>query len=134
MRFLYIALGHICVILGIIGIPTPLLPTTPFLLLAAFLYSKGSNRFHNWLLSHPKLGPPIHKWRKYGTINKKAKYTAIFLVLVNVSFPVFIIDVAYTVKVISAVVAAGVITFLATRPHSPPDKYSKIEFREKINQ
>ena len=55
-RWTYIAIGHLAVSLGIMGIFLPLLPTTPFLLLAAFCYGKGSSKFHHWLVSHPKLG------------------------------------------------------------------------------
>lgn len=51
MRTIYLALGFLCVILGIIGIPTPGLPTTPFLLLAMFFFSKSSERVKNWFMA-----------------------------------------------------------------------------------
>ena len=55
----YIAAGFVCVGLGLAGIPLPLLPTTPFLLLAAFCFSRGSDRWHQWLMTHPTLSPYI---------------------------------------------------------------------------
>lgn len=55
----YIAAGFVCVALGIAGIPLPLLPTTPFLLLAAFCFARGSERWHHWLMTHPMLSPYI---------------------------------------------------------------------------
>ncbi len=55
----YIAAGFTCVALGIAGIPLPLLPTTPFLLLAAFCFARGSERWHRWLMTHPTLSPYI---------------------------------------------------------------------------
>ena len=55
----YIAAGFVCVVLGIAGIPLPLLPTTPFLLLAAFCFARGSERWHQWLMTHPTLSPYI---------------------------------------------------------------------------
>jgi uncharacterized protein len=55
----YIAAGFACVALGIAGIPLPLLPTTPFLLLAAFCFARGSERWHHWLMTHPTLSPYI---------------------------------------------------------------------------
>src|SRR5262245_44760765 len=60
---MYTAAGFICVTLGVIGIPTPLLPTTPFLLLAAFCFARGSERWHRWLISHPTLSPYILAFR-----------------------------------------------------------------------
>jgi uncharacterized membrane protein YbaN (DUF454 family) len=121
VKFFYIMAGHICVLLGAIGIPTPILPTTPFLLLAAFFYSKGSEKFHTWLLNHPRFGPPIVNWRKYGSISRKAKTIAITVVAINAAFPVFIIKVAPIVRIISGACAIGVITFLATRPTTPKE-------------
>lgn len=57
-----IGVGWLCVVLGIVGIFLPLLPTTPFLLLAVSCFAKSSERFHNWLLNHPQLGPYIHMY------------------------------------------------------------------------
>ncbi|MGH9934985.1 MAG: YbaN family protein [Blastocatellia bacterium] len=59
----YIAAGFGCVALGVIGIPMPLLPTTPFLLLAAFCFARGSERWHRWLTTHPTLSPYILAFR-----------------------------------------------------------------------
>ena len=59
MKTLYIVIGTISLALGILGIFLPLLPTTPFLLLTAALYFKGSFRLYNWLLNHRYFGPYI---------------------------------------------------------------------------
>ena len=62
--------------MGIAGAFLPLLPTTPFLLLAAFAFSPGSDALHDWLLEHPQLGPPIHHWRAHGAISTRVKVVA----------------------------------------------------------
>ncbi len=59
--------------LGLIGVVLPILPTVPFMLLAAFFFSKSSERLHYWLISHPKLGPPIVEWQTNGAINPRVK-------------------------------------------------------------
>lgn len=63
-RPIYIALGFVFVALGVIGIPTPLLPTTPFLLLAAFFFARSSRRWHDWLMNHSVLSPYITAFRR----------------------------------------------------------------------
>ena len=75
-RMLWRVAGAIALALGILGVPLPLLPTTPFLLLAAFCFSRGSERLHDWLVTHPRLGPPIHQWREHGAISRRAKTLA----------------------------------------------------------
>ena len=62
-KMVYSTLGFLMVVLGVAGIVLPLLPTTPFLLLAAVLFAKSSKRWHDWLLGHKHLGPYIHAWR-----------------------------------------------------------------------
>lgn len=68
--------------LGVLGIALPLLPTTPFLLLAALCFSRGSERIHQWLLSHPTLGPPILDWQNKRAIARRTKVVASISMLV----------------------------------------------------
>jgi uncharacterized protein len=64
---IYIAAGFVCIGLGVLGIPLPVLPTTPFLLLAAYFFARGSQRWHSWLMNHPTLSPFIIAFRdKHG--------------------------------------------------------------------
>jgi uncharacterized membrane protein YbaN (DUF454 family) len=71
---LYLVAGWVSVVLGIIGIPTPLLPTTPFLLLAAFCFARGSQRWHDWLVNHRVLGAYITAFRDQRGLTVKQKW------------------------------------------------------------
>ena len=77
MNIVWIAIGWLCIGLAIAGIALPLLPTTPFLLLAAIAFSRGSERLHHWLLNHPRFGPPIQNWQRDRSITRRTKIAAI---------------------------------------------------------
>lgn len=79
VRGLLIAAGLLCVALGVIGIFLPLLPTTPFLLLAAACFARGSRRFYDWLLANRTFGPLIYEWRQHRSIPFRTKVSAIAL-------------------------------------------------------
>ena len=68
--------------LGLIGIALPLLPTTPFLLLAALCFGKGSDKIYRWLINHPTFGPPIVNWREKRSITRRSKIVATLSMLV----------------------------------------------------
>jgi uncharacterized membrane protein YbaN (DUF454 family) len=78
-RIIYIAVGIISLSLGIIGIIMPILPTTPFLLLTAYCFYRGSPRFHNWLVCHPYFGHIIGEYSDGGGMKKSSKMKAIAL-------------------------------------------------------
>lgn len=75
-RWAWLALAYVALALGIIGIAVPGLPTTPFILLAAFAAARGSRRMHDGLLAHPVFGPMITAWEREGAISRRAKWTA----------------------------------------------------------
>lgn len=75
-RHLFTAFGFMFLAIAVLGFIFPLLPGTPFLILAAYCLSKGSNRFHDWLISHRWFGPPIRNWREHHAIALRHKVTA----------------------------------------------------------
>jgi uncharacterized membrane protein YbaN (DUF454 family) len=75
-RVLWLLAGVCSLLTGIVGIFLPLLPTTPFVLLAAFCFSRGSQRCETWLLQHPRFGPMVRDWRANRAIPLRAKQLA----------------------------------------------------------
>jgi len=73
----FAALGTLFLLIGIVGIFMPILPTTPFLLLATACYARSSRRFYNWLMNHPALGPLIIEWRTHRSIPWRVKLVAV---------------------------------------------------------
>ncbi|MFH1807035.1 MAG: YbaN family protein [Pseudomonadota bacterium] len=112
---LYIVLGWLAVALGVVGIFLPLLPTTPFMLLAAWLFGKGSPRLHDWLINHPHLGPSIRRWNRHGVISRKAKIMAMAAFAVVITMSLIFVEARWVVM-IQIAVAIPVCIFILSRP------------------
>ncbi|MFT6451404.1 MAG: uncharacterized membrane protein YbaN (DUF454 family) [Halocynthiibacter sp.] len=115
-KLLFLSAGWIAVALGVIGIALPLLPTTPFLLLAAICFGKGSPAARAWLVDHAHLGPPIKRWEESGAINKRTK-----IISVGFMLAAFSLSLAMGLKpillIIQALCLGGAATFILTRPN-----------------
>lgn len=117
-RAIWLALGGVFLVIGIVGVFVPLLPTTPFLLLAAFCFARSSERLHRWLVDHPRLGPPIADWREHGAISMRAKVLAGIALLATFAISLAL-DIPWWALAAQAVVLAAVALFLFTRPAPP---------------
>lgn len=115
MRFLWAALGLIFVALAIIGVVLPLLPTVPFLLLAAFFFARSSSRLHSWLLSHKTFGPFIEDWARSGAIRPRAKRFATLSILAVIGIT-SVLPVPAFVIIIQSITLGLVLIFIWTRP------------------
>lgn len=118
-RPFYLVAGFLSVALAAIGLFLPLLPTTPFLLLAAACFSKSSERLHQWLLDQPTFGPMIRDWETHRAIRLRVKGIASVLMLGLVSYPVFFLDFHPAMKLIAVSSVFGVLVFIWTRPALP---------------
>ncbi len=108
MKYLYIALGSVSLALGVVGIFVPLLPTTPFLLLAAALYLKGSPRLYAWLLHQKYLGAYIRNFREHRAIPLRAKIVSVTLLWGTMLYCIFFVVSMIWLKILLLCIAVGV--------------------------
>ena len=119
MKWILLAAGWLSLGLGIAGIFLPLLPTTPFLLLAAFCFSKASPRLHRWLIEHPVTGPLILDWQKNRVIRLRAKILASALLIPTILTATIFSRWPTFVNVVLLSITTGVLLFLWTRKSQP---------------
>jgi len=119
-RFFWLLAGLAAVAIGAVGVVLPLLPTTPFLLVAAFAFARSSDRLNSWLREHRAFGPLIDNWHRDGSIGRETKRTAIIVIFVT---PVitWLLDAPLWVLVCQIVFLAGAAIFILTRP-SPTER------------
>jgi uncharacterized membrane protein YbaN (DUF454 family) len=111
-KYLFISLGILATGLGIIGVFIPVLPTTPFLLLAAILFSNSSEKFLHWLLNNKLCGGYIRNYREgKGMLLKQKIFTIALLWLTIGSSAIFFVDTLW-VRIVMGLVAVGVTTHL----------------------
>lgn len=115
MRILWLILGGLAVALGAAGLVLPVLPTVPFLLLAAFCFARSSDRLHGWILSHPVYGPPIRNWQAEGRVSRRAKAVACLSMAAGFGTAVWLALPVWLLAMQGAVLIS-VAAWLVTRP------------------
>lgn len=117
-RAVLVALGLLALALGAIGIFVPLLPTTPFILLAAIAFANSSERLNRWLLQHDTFGPLIENWRRHGAISRNTKIVSALSMMVIIAISILLEVPTYIVVVQAAVLSISA-AFILTRPLPP---------------
>ncbi len=92
VRILCLGSGILALVLAILGIFLPLLPTTPFILLAAACFARSSSRLHDWLLTQPVAGPVIRDWHNHRSMPARVKPWAVLLIVVSFSLSIWLMD------------------------------------------
>lgn len=114
-RGIYLVAGWAALGLGVIGIVLPLLPTTPFVLLAAFLFTRGSPRARAWLVEHARFGPVIAAWEENGAIPRRAKIASA-VAMAAVFALSLALGLASWLLAVQGVCLVGAALFVWTRP------------------
>lgn len=106
-KTLLVAAGSVSVALGVVGIFVPLLPTVPFLLLAAFLYARSSQRLYGWLINHRVLGPYIYDYITYRSVKLSIKVATLVLLWLTLAVSIWLVSNLY-VRIFLLAVGCGV--------------------------
>jgi uncharacterized protein len=119
-RTVLISLGMLCVFLGILGIFLPVLPTTPFLLLAAYLFARSSDRFLHWLLENRWFGRYIRNYREGRGIPAREKAISLTMLWLTILFSSFYVIEIWPVRLLLFAIATGVtIHLLRVKTYRP---------------
>jgi uncharacterized membrane protein YbaN (DUF454 family) len=121
LRWVLIVCGWVFTIGGVAGIFLPLVPTVPFLLLAAACFARSSDRFHAWLVGHNHLGPLLHDYLKGSGIPLRAKRAAICMIWVSFPLSTFLIAQALWLKLLLIATAVAITLYLLKLPTTTKD-------------
>ena len=114
-RWLLIALGWLAVVLATLGVVLPLLPTTPFVLLAAWCFARSSPRFHHWLLYRSWFGSYIRTWQQHRALPPGVKWKAILVTVLTFAISLWLVKI-WWVRGILLVILTLLLTFMLRMP------------------
>ena len=113
-RHLYLVGGFVCLGLAIIGAILPLMPTTVFVILAAYCFARSSPKLEARLLDHPRFGPHIARWRDHGAISRTGKRAAAAAFAVSIAVSLVFVELPWSLLPVAAAVIIG--GWIWTRP------------------
>ncbi|MCB1800714.1 MAG: YbaN family protein [Gammaproteobacteria bacterium] len=115
-RVLYITLGWLCIALGTLGAFLPLLPTTVFLLIAAWAFARSSPRWHAWLREHAHFGEAVRAWEEHHAMPRRAKRIAFLALAASYAFTAYVFGPFSWTAIIGGICIAGVAIYIAHIP------------------
>lgn len=122
MNWVYFSLGWLFFVLGAIGVVLPVLPTTPFMLLALWFFSKSSDRFHHWLYHHRLFGPTLQQWDQHKVIPLAAKIMATSMMIASFVYLAVFRQLQAAVLVPVALLMLYGLWFILSKPSQPEKK------------
>ena len=120
-KYIFLLLGWLSLALGFLGILLPLLPTTPFVLLAAYFFNKGSVKIHQWLLDNRYFGHMIKDWEQAKVIRLRAKIYATGMIIPLFSYTLIFVKIFVWIKILVALIGLATLTFIWSRPSREED-------------
>jgi len=115
-RIIYLSLGGLFVALGLLGAFLPVLPTTPFLLLALWAFARSSERLHSWLLHHPRFGPTLQAWEQSRTIPLRIKIFALVMMAASLAVIWFSAEIVWAAKLGATLIIAIGVGYVLSSP------------------
>ncbi|PKM54173.1 MAG: DUF454 domain-containing protein [Firmicutes bacterium HGW-Firmicutes-5] len=119
-KYFLLTIGTISLFLGVLGIFLPLLPTTPFLLLASYCYLRNSKKMYGWIMNHKTFGIYIHNYIEYKAIKKRTRISALIFLWGSLGFSIYLAPIFY-VKIMLVFIGTAVTLHLCLLKTLPQD-------------
>lgn len=114
-RILLLIIGWLAIALGTLGVFLPLLPTTPFILLAAWCFARSSPRFHHWLLYRSWFGSYLRHWQQHRALPPKVKGRGITLSIITFALSIWLVKIVW-VRILLVCILCALVIFLLRMP------------------
>ncbi len=122
IHWIYLTIGWLCTGIGIVGAFVPVLPTTPFLLVALWAFSNSSPRLKHWLYNHPRYGATLQDWFEHGAIGVRTKFVSLSAMIISIPILFWITNGNLLASMIHGIVVVLTALFILSRPSAAPDR------------
>ena len=121
MRWALVLFGWLNVVIGLIGVVVPGLPTTIFLIVAFWAFSRSSVRLQKWIWTHPRFGSTVRHWHNYRVIPRKAKILAVLMMLFSFVYLTVFVAESMVIPIVMALIMIPSAIYVVTRADMPPE-------------